>query len=77
MTTTDPGQKAPTQAQLDEDMRNYARSLGVAADAIEGFVTAWRRGLTGLDTARRELLWRLNERLQGRDPGQPTHWRGL
>lgn len=24
-----------------------------------------------------ELLWRLNARLQGKDPGVPVNWRGL
>lgn len=27
--------------------------------------------------AQDELLWRLNTRLQGTDPGRPVNWRGL
>jgi hypothetical protein len=28
-------------------------------------------------TPRNELLWRLNARLRGEDPGEPFHWPGL
>lgn len=26
---------------------------------------------------RQELIWRLNQRLKGKDPGQPIHWKGI
>lgn len=36
--------------------------------------------ITGADYfwhAQDELLWRLNTRLQGSDPGRPVSWKGL
>jgi hypothetical protein len=29
------------------------------------------------ESPKEELLWRLNEQVNQRDPGKPNHWRGL
>lgn len=41
------------------------------------FDTLQERALETQGSAKRELLFRLNARLQGIDPGQPVYWRGL
>lgn len=64
-----------TAAPAETDaMWSFARSIGVAEDAIREFVEVWRRNSNG--TPKEELRWRLNQRLQGADPGEPVNWRG-
>ena len=41
------------------------------------FDTVREKATEYLGSPKRELLFRLNERLQGRDPGEPFNWRGL
>lgn len=45
---------------------------GVHPELLAMVYGAWVTG-----SAKDELRWRLNERLQGRDPGQPKNWPGL
>ena len=49
--------------QLGWSAEDAARALGVFSDSV--------------GSPKRELLWRLNEQVQQRDPGKPVHWRGL
>lgn len=59
-------------ASLKEMAAQLAQQYGVSLDYAAAALSAFGEG-----SPRQELLWRLNERLQGRDPGKPTHWRGL
>lgn len=69
---------AVTKTETDQAYRNFAESLGVAADAMDEFVQHWRQATEALTaTPSEELKWRLNAQLQGEDPGQPVNWRGL
>lgn len=36
-----------------------------------------RARIMRLSSPRSELLWRLNERAKGRNPGEPVNWPGL
>jgi len=48
---------------------------GPAGTPLEELIALHRLNTAWL--AKDELVWRLNERLQGRDPGKPFHWRGI
>jgi hypothetical protein len=64
--------------EATEALRQFARALGVAEEAIDGFVGNWAGAAQrALEAPKKELLWRLNERVQGRDPGDPVNWRGI
>jgi hypothetical protein len=64
---------APAGTAL-EDMFKGIQALGASAsmtaEAVAKFVD-----LVG--SPKQELLWRLNEQVNQRDPGKPNHWRGL
>lgn len=54
----------------------------MAAPTVEELAQAFDIGpyITGAHFfwhAQDELLWRLNTRLQGNDPGKPVNWKGL
>lgn len=59
----------PLKDMLDELVRLGANA-SVASSAMEHFREA-------VGSPKEELKWRLNERLQDRDPGKPNHWKGL
>lgn len=61
-----------------EALERFATAMGVTREAAENLITAWGTTARLLqDDARTELRWRLNEQLQGRDPGKPFNWKGL
>lgn len=66
---------ADTETQAMEELGTAA---GLAGDALEEFIHHWRQATEALTASpAEELKWRLNQRLQGEDPGQPVNWRGL
>lgn len=65
---------SPEEAQ---QMREFAESLGVEADSVEGFVEEWTRlADAAMEAPKNELLYRLNCSVQGIDPGLPMNWPG-
>lgn len=57
-----------------EKMMQAMQAMGLSADQAAATLTRFGEQV---GSPKQELLFRLNERLQGRDPGKPVHWRGL
>lgn len=56
---------------------NLLDALAESGKTLEEFVEAWlEAGGKLIGDPREELRWRLNEGLNGRDPGEPLNWRG-
>lgn len=62
--------EAPTVEQIQATFR-LAHAPGSLTLVFPSFDGPW------FDPPRDELKRRLNDQLQGRDPGEPIHWRGL
>ena len=64
-------QKAPTQAELAAavDLTKYIEPGSLQLATARYKYLAY--------SPQHELLWRLNQGLQGRDPGPSVNWRGL
>lgn len=66
----------PIQTSYEASL-TFEREEGDPFDWDAFFNTVREKATEYLGSPRRELLFRLNERLQGRDPGEPFNWRGL
>ena len=66
-----------TTPEEKQTMRDFAASLGVAAEALDAFVEQWDASAQAiLEAPKQELLYRLNSQVRGIDPGQPVNWPG-
>lgn len=64
-------------SKVSETAHRMALAMGVHADEVEKFIAAVGKAARALNTdARAELKFRLNEQLQGRDPGPSVNWPG-
>lgn len=58
---------------IEEAKDRLADKFTMTAQRIEEM----RRKSLKLGSSKTELLWRLNRRLKGQNPGAPVNWRGL
>jgi len=66
-----------TTPEEKQTMRDFAASLGGAAEALDAFVEQWDASAQAiLEAPKQELLYRLNSQVRGIDPGQPVNWPG-
>ena len=70
MSALDVGLGAPIRAWVADEIETLKMAI-FAGLSVPTKGCPWWAG------DRFELQWRLNERLQGRDPGQPVTWKGL
>lgn len=73
----EPGSLHITSQEERNTMKEFAAALGVASEAIDGFVDQWEAAAQRiLEAPKQELLYRLNSQVRGIDPGLPQNWPG-
>lgn len=67
-----------TKTLAADAMEELGAAMGLSAEAMAEFVANVDKAAQAMTAdPKKELLWRLNARLIGEDPGRPVNWRGL
>lgn len=68
--------KAPDE-EVNHALFELATEMGIATEDMAAFIDTMNAiAAEATSSPKKELMWRLNARMMGEDPGEPINWRG-